>query len=99
MTSGIEENGRGSLPGPALAVERNPVADRALVSYELPHGGPVSCTVYDAAGKLVARLFDGNVAAGRHAVAWDAAGAAPGIYFVELAAGGATRAARLVKAR
>ncbi|MFO7675294.1 MAG: T9SS type A sorting domain-containing protein [bacterium] len=82
-----------------LRLERNPVTDRALLSYELPHGGPVSCTVRDAAGREVARLLDATQAAGRHTVAWDAADAAPGVYFLELATGGTASAARLVKGR
>jgi len=47
----------------------------------------------------VARLFDGMLSAGRHSVAWNAAGAMPGVYLFELSAGGTTQTARLVKAR
>ena len=99
MTTGIEEQGQGALPAPALRLGRNPVFERVELSYELERSGPVSCTVYDAAGKEVARLVDGIQSAGRHDVSWDAAGAAPGIYFVELTAAGSASAARLVKAR
>jgi hypothetical protein len=75
------------------------VLERAELSWQLDRRGPVSCTVYDAAGLRVARLVDEVQYAGRHSVTWDASGAAPGIYFAELNAGGSASAVRMVKAR
>jgi hypothetical protein len=43
--------------------------------------------VYDVTGKQVDVLFDDCIAPGSHAVAWDASGLAPGMYFLKLAAG------------
>lgn len=99
VTTGIEDGNRGLAPRPALTLERNPVADRAAVSYELSHGGSVSCVVYDAAGQQVARLLEGVQPAGRHVVEWNSANAAPGLYFIEMATGGSSSTVRVVKAR
>lgn len=99
VTTGIEE-GRQVLPeGPALSIEGNPVTDRARISYELSHRGPVRCLVYDAAGVLVDEILDGTQEPGRHSLSWSAVDAAPGLYFVQLQADGSTSTARLVKAR
>ena len=87
------------MPGPGIRVTRNPVFERAELSYELERSGPVSCTVFDAAGMQVAHLVNGVQQAGRHSVAWDASSVAPGIYFAKLVANGAVTAARLTKTR
>lgn len=87
------------MPGPGIRVTRNPVTERAELSWQLDRGGPVSCTVYDAAGLQVARLADEVQSAGRHSVTWDASGAAPGVYFAELDADGRASAVRMIKAR
>ncbi|HDQ99374.1 MAG TPA: T9SS type A sorting domain-containing protein [candidate division WOR-3 bacterium] len=96
---GIEEQGRNTIAGPSLAVERSHIADRAVIHYELAQGGSVRCVVRDAAGREVARLADGVQSAGRRTLAWPADDAPPGVYCVELVANGTTRTARLVKAR
>ena len=99
LTTGIEE-GRNARPeGPALSIEGNPVTDRARISYEISRSGPVRCLVYDAAGMLVEEVLDGVQEPGRHSLSWSAVDAAPGLYFVQLQAEGATNTARLVKTR
>jgi hypothetical protein len=99
VTTGIEEGGQVRPQGPTLSIEGNPVTDRARISYELSHRGPVRCLVYDAAGMLVDELLDGVQEPGRHSLSWSAVGAAPGLYFVQVQAEGATSTARLVKTR
>ena len=82
-----------------VRVVPSPVTDGATVSFQLHHGGPVSCVVYDAAGNRVASLADGFRAAGDYRLKWNAAAATPGIYFCTLESAGETRTARLTKVR
>lgn len=55
----------------------NPARGKALLAYELPSAGRVRLTIYDIAGRAVARLVDGVVAAGRHEVTFKPHGLAP----------------------
>jgi hypothetical protein len=52
--------------------------------------------VYDATGRVVASLLDGELLAGPHAVRWTAP-APPGVYFARLAAPGAMRMTCVVR--
>jgi membrane-associated phospholipid phosphatase len=63
----------------------NPTAGASTISYSLAAEQDVRLAVYDLTGRVVARLVQGRVSAGRHSVQWDGtdlAGrrAAPGIY-------------------
>jgi hypothetical protein len=49
----------------------NPFNPSASLRFALVRPGLVSIKVYDAAGKKVRSLKDGNMTAGRHACAWD----------------------------
>ena len=69
----------------ALRVAPNPVVGSARVSFETPAAGSVSLQVFDATGRLVRTLVDGERAAGPHTVAVDAEGLASGTYLYRLA--------------
>jgi hypothetical protein len=71
--------------GPAAP---NPVRWRSVLSYTVPRRSQVQLTLLDVQGRVVSRVFDGNREAGRYAVPLDAAGLAPGLYFVRLQARG-----------
>ncbi len=71
----------------SLAVSPNPARDGTTVVFGLTHAGVARLTVHDLQGRLVARLLDGDEPAGRHTVRWGG-DAAPGVYFVRLAAEG-----------
>jgi hypothetical protein len=90
----------GSLPpgAPRLAAihraHPNPVAGRTRIAFDVPAPGemPVSLTIYDVEGRLVARLLDGRFPAGRHQVDWDGRGPggkllAAGTYFYRVRIG------------
>ncbi|MEZ4701653.1 MAG: T9SS type A sorting domain-containing protein [Rhodothermales bacterium] len=77
----------------------NPFNPVTTIAYETPVDGAVRLAVYDVLGKEVAVLVDGEQAAGRHAVSFDAAGLPSGIYFYRMTAGSAsfTRTMQLMK--
>ncbi|MGH2571168.1 MAG: FlgD immunoglobulin-like domain containing protein, partial [bacterium] len=84
-----------------LEIRPNPFAGRASISFALDQPGRASVDVFDAAGRRVAKLLDGERDAGAHVLSWsgrDDAGrrVASGVYFVRLRAQGETRMASVV---
>ena len=91
-TAGVDPSG---LPRRAT-FSRPPMPDPAhgalAFAIALPHDGPVSLTVHDLSGRIVARLQDGVLPAGEHPFRWDGRGAdgrllESGRYFIRLQAG------------
>lgn len=76
----------------ALAVSPNPARARASFSFTLPAPGHARVTVLDFAGRRVATLADGVLAAGPHRTQWATPGA-PGVYMalLETSAGRVSR--------
>jgi subtilisin family serine protease len=66
----------------------NPFNPVTSIAFELAQPGQVRLSVYDVRGRLVARLADGQLPAGAHAVTWDAAGRPSGVYYYRLQAPG-----------
>ncbi len=62
----------------------NPANSNVNFAFTLPEAQSVSLSVYDLAGRRVAVLTEGELPAGRHAVAWDCAGEASGVYLLRL---------------
>ena len=84
-----------------LRNEPNPFRARTTFFFDLPEGGPASLGIYDVAGRLVARVFDGVMPAGSHEVTWDRsalgdARGASGVLFVRLSFGGRIQMRRMV---
>lgn len=82
-------------PGrPALSAPRpHPIAGRAELDLYLPRAAHGRLSVYDAAGRLVGRPFEGWLEAGTRTLAWDPAQdalrrSAPGVFFLEWTAEG-----------
>jgi hypothetical protein len=73
-----------------LTISPNPFNAFATVRYELPAPGWVKLSLYDLSGRLVEKLVDGEMPAGRHAIELDGSELAAGVYFVRLE----TRSAR-----
>jgi ELWxxDGT repeat protein len=73
----------------------NPAQDRATVSFDVDEPGPVRVEVFDVLGRRVALLADGPVAAGEHALTWEAGAAPSGLYLVRLTAGDTVQTQRL----
>ena len=78
----------------------NPFNPETTIRFHLREAGPVAVRVYDVVGRVVATLEDGQHAAGRHEVQWDASSLASGTYFYQIEAAGkvlATKKALLIK--
>ena len=72
--------------------------------FELPVAGQVRLEIYDAKGRLISRLTDAEMSAGRHDVAWSGVDrnggtVASGVYYSRLSFGGESRTGRLVLVR
>ncbi len=64
----------------------NPFNCHSTVSFTLEREGFIELAVYDIAGREVAKLAEGNFAAGRYEVEWTAFAVSSGIYFIRLKA-------------
>jgi len=80
-----------------LSVLRNPVADRLVARIAVPGGGPARLSVFDVAGREVARMLDEEISAGEHTVTWSPSATQPaGVYYIRLTAAGGHRSERFV---
>ncbi len=82
----------------------NPFNPLTTIRYELPDATWVDLRVYDVSGRLVRRLVDEIVPAGRHSVQWDGRddsgrGSASGAYICRLEAEGLVAVRRLMLVR
>lgn len=78
------------LPTPSRPLESrpNPFTEGTTVRFELPHAADVTLAVYDASGRLVRTLIDGeHRAAGSYDAHLDGADLPSGVYFYRLTAG------------
>ncbi len=62
----------------------NPANSSVNFAFTLPEAQSVSLSVYDLSGRRVAVLTEGELPAGRHAVAWDCSEEASGVYLLRL---------------
>lgn len=77
----------------------NPTAGHATLAFDLPQQTMVRLAVYDALGRHVAVLVEGERAAGRHEAVFDATGLPSGMYLVRIEAGAFAATRRLVLSR
>ncbi|MFN8588276.1 MAG: kelch repeat-containing protein [Candidatus Eisenbacteria bacterium] len=95
----------GVTPGPAarttlaLTAGPSPLRGEGRVRLTLPAAGHVSVSVFDVAGRQVARLADETRAAGSHEWRWRGEGRPGGLYFVRARTSSGTATARFVLAR
>ena len=66
----------------------NPFNPTTSIEYQLPEAAKITMTVYDILGREVVQLVNGEVDKGHHAVTFDGAKCASGIYFVRMTAQG-----------
>lgn len=78
----------------------NPLVNNAQFSFTLPRAAHTLLRVFDPAGRQVASLVDGELAAGQHKVVWNLPNhVGSGTYFYSLTSGGETQTGRLVAVR
>ena len=97
---GVEE-GETANPGAMglFSNAPNPFRDRTTIRFRLPTSGPVTLTVYNVAGREVARLVDGELRAGAHEAALSGAGLPSGVYYYRLRTESGTEMKRCVLLR
>lgn len=96
-----EEETHAAIPR-ALVLEQNypnPFNPSTVIRFHLPNSGPAMLKVFEVSGREVAKLVDGAMPAGEHAVTFDAYNLPSGLYFIKLTAGkfSQTRKAALVR--
>lgn len=98
--TGVESAGSQAPARAALSQNRpNPFNPNTVISYQLPVNTHVNLKVYDALGREVAELLDGNQAAGSHSVGFNAGNLAGGVYFYRLQYGNHVETKKLVLLR
>ena len=97
----VERDVNAGIPTEALvsSVAPNPVRGTARFSYGVPSSARVDLSVYDMLGREVARLVEGEQAAGTYDVTFDTAELAAGVYVYRLTVGGRTSARTMVVAK
>ncbi|MBI5646833.1 MAG: T9SS type A sorting domain-containing protein [Ignavibacteriae bacterium] len=65
----------------------NPFSESTMIRFTLPETAALRITVYDALGHALAVPVDDVYEAGPHGVEWNAAGLAPGMYFITMRVG------------
>lgn len=77
-----------------LALYPNPFNSSTTITYDIARPGFVRLGVFDSSGRLVGRLKEGSLAAGRHSILWKADGQPSGSYLVRLDAPGGRSVSR-----
>ena len=84
-----------------LPNEPNPFNTTTTLQFGIPFDGHVLLALYDAGGRCVARLSNGEMAAGTHSLTWNGCdgagrGQPSGVYFLRLVHGGRAVTRKLV---
>ena len=98
LVIGITELLESSIPK-SLSLEQNfpnPFNPATTIEYSVPHSGDVSLIIYNANGREIERMVDGEMSAGRFRVVWNASDLASGIYFYRLRTGEFVRTRKMV---
>ncbi len=80
----VHDDGAAPMEYQVLTNYPNPFNPATTITLELPFRTSGSLVVYDAAGREVARLLDGELAAGTRTIRFDAAHVPSGVYLCEL---------------
>ncbi len=94
VATDVNEHQYALLPGTVELKNNypNPFNSQTTLQYSLPTSGNVSLSIFDASGREIASMNQGNQTAGDHSVSFKADAAMPsGQYFVRLQSGKAVR--------
>ena len=103
-TPGTSNEGTAAPPPAAFALRLlpnhpNPFNPTTRLRFELPREGHARLSIHDVAGRHVATLLDGPLAAGPHELDWEADDLPTGIYFAKLSMEQGVRTQKLVLLR
>ncbi|MBD3168461.1 MAG: T9SS type A sorting domain-containing protein [candidate division Zixibacteria bacterium] len=86
MQTGVDESEGGTLPISISITNAypNPFNSSANIELSNPTTRDVSVSIYDIRGRLVEKIFEGELRAGTHILTWNAQNAASGIYFCRI---------------
>jgi hypothetical protein len=79
-----------------LPCSPNPASGSSMIRFALPTSEHAFVRVFDVRGRLVQKLIDGLLPAGRHRVTLSTNDWSPGVYFVQVQTRGETRSRKLV---
>jgi choice-of-anchor B domain-containing protein len=74
----------------------NPFNPTTKFNFSIPKAGNVSLKVYDASGKLVEKIIDGNYSAGKYSADFNGSKLASGLYFYTLTGDGFKETRKMV---
>ncbi len=96
---GVEDTGLVPAATASVSNYPNPFNPATTLKFSVPRAGNVSLKVYDVAGRVVADLHQGTLAAGQFTVDFDGANLSSGTYFARLQGDGfeAVQKMQLVK--
>ncbi|HVZ41873.1 MAG TPA: T9SS type A sorting domain-containing protein [Candidatus Kapabacteria bacterium] len=77
----------------------NPFSETTEFDFSLPEAGHATLTLVDLTGHIVATPMDAELRAGRHRIAWDAAGLPAGAYLARFRCGSFNTTRSLILAR
>jgi hypothetical protein len=66
----------------------NPFNPTTTINFVLPKESKINLSIYDINGKLVSKIFDGNMNSGKHSITWSGNNIASGVYFCKLTTDG-----------
>ncbi|MBD3333998.1 MAG: choice-of-anchor B family protein [Candidatus Eisenbacteria bacterium] len=81
-----------------LAARPNPAPGRPVLRFRLPRAQPARLQVFDARGRLVDTVLEGELGPGLHEVDWNARRLPSGVYFQRITSGGESQARKLMLA-
>ncbi len=77
----------------------NPFNPTTTIEFQLPRPATVTLKIFDAGGREIETILQKSLAAGNHAVKWDGAARASGIYFYQLQADNILKTRKLLLLR
>lgn len=95
-TARFMDAGEASAGSRRLGNYPNPFVTATMIVFELEKPVKVQLAVYDQSGRVVGLLLDGMVPAGLHTFAWSPDKLPAGVYILQLQAGHATKAHRML---
>ncbi|MGD8394328.1 MAG: FlgD immunoglobulin-like domain containing protein [Candidatus Eiseniibacteriota bacterium] len=104
--AGVDDSESGALPTELkmAILPLGPGIPEARMSFDLNAAAHVALDIFDVQGRTVASVYEGNLEAGRHTLAWDGVDldgrdVAAGVYFVQLEAGDRVTSGKLLVVR